>query len=101
MADTPLRYGGSGGTEKGRKANIQAGSNPGNNGCTGSNSVLLRVNNSDANDVFWHRKRPSEAWTDSGCRVFLLQLKLVQSRAAETEGEKENLSSSNADSWHC
>lgn len=85
----------------GRRASIQACNKPGNNRCTGNNSVLLKLNNSDASYIFWHRKRPTEAWSDNGCRAFLLQLKLLQSCAAETEGGKENLNSSNADSWHC
>lgn len=79
---------------------IQTCNNPGNNRCAG-NCVPLKLNNSDASDVFWHKKRPTEAWSDNGCRTFLLRLKLLQSCAAETEGEKENLNSSNADSWHC
>lgn len=89
-----LRYRG------GRRAHIQTCNNPGNNRCAG-NCVLLKLNNSDASDVFWHKKRPTEACSDNGCLTFLLRLKLLQSCAAETEGEKENLNSSNADSWHC
>lgn len=48
-------------------------------------------------NIFWCRKLCS----DNGCTGFLLQLKLLQSCAAETEGEEENLNSSSADSWHC
>lgn len=84
-----------------RKSGIAAHSNPGTNRCIGNNTVLQRVNNSDASDIFWHREGPSAAWSDNGCRGSLLQLQLLQSCAAQTDGEKENLNSSNADSWHC
>lgn len=84
-----------------RKSGIAAHSNLGTNRCTGNNTVLQRVNSSDASDIFWHREGPAAAWSDNGCRGSLLQLQLLQSCAAQTDGEKENLNSSNADSWHC